>query len=152
MTHRRNGRGFLPDRNVHAAYLLGGVTALPVRLLVQNGIDRNRGFTGLTVTDNQLTLATANRDHRVNSFQAGLQRLMHRLTLRHTGCLQLQCAAAFSLNRPQIVNGVAEGVNDAAQVLVANGYRQHLTSAVYLLAFLNTGKITQDDHTNIAGI
>ena len=72
MTHRRNGRGFLPDRNVHAAYLLGGVTALPVRLLVQNGIDRNRGFTGLTVTDNQLTLATANRDHRVNSFQAGL--------------------------------------------------------------------------------
>ncbi len=77
---------------------------------------------------------------------------MNRLTLGHAGSLQLQCAATFGLNGAQVIDRVTEGVNNATEVRVANGHREDLTGAVYDLALFNTGEVTQDNHTNIAGI
>ena len=147
-----NGGCLLANSHVDASNLLLGVTRSPVVLLVQNGVDRNSGLTGLAVTNDQLTLTATDRNHRVDCLQTGLQRLVNRLTLGHAGSLQLQCAATFSLNGAQVIDRVTEGVNNATEVRVANGHREDLTGAVYDLALFNTGEVTQDDHTNIAGI
>ena len=53
--------------------------------LVQDRVDRNSGLAGLAVTNNQLALATANWDHRVDGGDAGLHRLMNRLALNDAG-------------------------------------------------------------------
>ena len=147
-----NGGCLLANSHVDASNLLLGVTGSPVVLLVQNGVDRDSGLTGLAVTNDQLTLTATDRNHRVDCLQTGLQRLVNRLTLGHAGSLQLQCAAAFSLNGAQVIDRVTEGVNNATEVRVANGHREDLTGAVYDLALFNTGEVTQDNHTNIAGI
>src|SRR5690606_11768710 len=55
--HVGNGRLLLTDRYVHA--LNAAV------FLVDDGVDGQSGLTDLTVTDDQLTLATANRNHGV---------------------------------------------------------------------------------------
>ena len=44
---------------------------------------RDRGLAGLPVADDQLALAAADRNHRVDGFDAGLQRLFHRLPVDH---------------------------------------------------------------------
>ncbi len=49
--HVRDGRGLLPDRDVHA--LNAG------SLLVDDGVDGHRGLARLAVADDQLALATA---------------------------------------------------------------------------------------------
>ena len=49
--------------------------------LVDDRVDRDRGLAGLPVTDDQLALATADRRHRVDRLDAGLQRLLHRLAV-----------------------------------------------------------------------
>ena len=58
----RNCGTLLTDRNVDAVQLLALVVAsgVVVGLLVQDRVERDSCFTGLTVTNDQLALATAN--------------------------------------------------------------------------------------------
>ena len=66
---RKSSFSFLADGDVNAQEV-----ATP---LVDDGIDGDRGFTDLTVTDDQLTLTTTYRSHGVDGFQTGLNRLIH---------------------------------------------------------------------------
>ena len=43
------------------------------------GVDRDGGLAGLAVADDQLALAAADGDQRVDGLEAGLHRLVHRL-------------------------------------------------------------------------
>lgn len=61
-------------------------TIVPL-LLVDYGVQRNRGFTSLTITNDQLTLTTTNGHHRVDTLDARLHGLVHRLTRDDTGGL-----------------------------------------------------------------
>ena len=80
-------RGFLTNGYIDA---IDRLTSLKETLLINNSIDCDGGLTRLTVTDNQLTLSTTNGNHRVNSFQASLQRLFHWLSIDHTRCLAVK--------------------------------------------------------------
>ena len=69
----RDGGALLTDRDVHAVELLalgraGGVQ----RLLIEDRVERDRGLAGLAVADDQLALAAADRDQRVDSLEACL--------------------------------------------------------------------------------
>ncbi len=99
-----DGRTLLADADVDAAHLLRRVTGLPVGLLVDDRVDRHRGLAGLTVTDDELTLAAANGDHRVDGLDAGLQRLVHRLAVHHAGRLQLERATALGDDLAQTID------------------------------------------------
>ena len=56
-----NGGALLADGDVDAVKGLGVVTSLEDSLLVDDGVDSDGGLAGLSVTNDQLTLATANR-------------------------------------------------------------------------------------------
>ncbi len=75
-------RALLPDRDVDALDLLLGVARGPVLALVDDRVDRDRGLADLAVADDQLALPAADRRHRVDGLDAGLQRLLHRLAVR----------------------------------------------------------------------
>src|SRR3990167_9250854 len=75
--HRVDRGGLLAD---------GDVDTFDARaLLVDDSVDGDGGLAGLAVTDDQLTLTTADRDHGVQGFQARLHRLAHRLSGDNTG-------------------------------------------------------------------
>src|SRR5262249_10925247 len=58
----------------------GGVEAVnALALLVDDGVERDGGLAGLAVTDDELALAAADGDHRVDRLEAGLERLLDRL-------------------------------------------------------------------------
>ena len=81
----RDDRGLaLTDRDVDRDH--AGV------LVVDDRVDRDRRLAGLAVADDQLALATADRDHRVDRLDARLQRLLHRLALDDAGGLVLDRA------------------------------------------------------------
>ena len=54
------------------------------RALIDNRVNRNTGFSGLAVADNQFALAATDGNHRVDSFDAGHQRLFNAFALHHT--------------------------------------------------------------------
>ena len=79
-----DGRRLLPDGDVDALH--------PETLLVQDRVECDGGLAGLAVTDDQLALAAAHRNERVDRLDAGLHRLVHGLAAGDAGCLDLHAA------------------------------------------------------------
>ena len=61
-----NGGSLLTNGNVDTVELLGLIRTVVPSLLVEDGVNGDGGLTGLTITNNQLTLATANGDEGVD--------------------------------------------------------------------------------------
>ena len=107
-----DGRHALADRHVDRDDVLV--------LVVDDRVDRDRRLAGLAVADDQLALAAADRDHRVDRLQAGLHRLLHRLALDDAGRLELGRAGLLGVDVALAVERVAERVDDAPQQLLAD--------------------------------
>src|SRR5690606_2441647 len=73
--HVADRGGFLANSDVNAGNALA--------FLADDGVDGYGGLACLAVTDDELALATANRNHGVDGLDAGSQRLRHRLTGNH---------------------------------------------------------------------
>jgi hypothetical protein len=77
---------------------------------------------------------------------------VHRLPLDDGGRLQLQGTAAGGLDRATAVDGVAQRVDHAAEVAVADRHRQDLAGPADLLALLDPGVVTQDHDADLADV
>src|SRR5690606_20301391 len=126
---RGDRRALLTDRDVDAAHLLRRVAGLPVGLLVDDRVDRDRRLAGLTVANDELALTTPDRDHRVDRLDAGLQRLVHRLAGHDARGLELERATTLGRNLAETVDRRAERVDHATEVAVAHGDREDLARA-----------------------
>ncbi len=83
---RSDRRIFLADRDVNAVHAFA--------LLIHDRIDCNRGFSRLTVADDEFPLAPADRDHRIDGLDAGFKRGINAFA-RHN-------ARSDSLNRTRL--------------------------------------------------
>jgi hypothetical protein len=146
--HAGDRGALLADRHVDAAHLLAGVAGLPVLALVEDRVDADRGLAGLAVADDQLALAATDRGHRIDGLDAGLQRFGDALALDHRGGLQLQGAPVAGGDVAAAVDGLAEGVDHAAEEGVADRNREHLTGALDLLALLDLLELAEDDRAD----
>src|SRR5208337_2137712 len=71
--HLRDRRALLADGAVD--------TDQVAALAVDNGVERDRGLAGLAVANDELALATADGDHRVDGFQPSGHGLFHGLAV-----------------------------------------------------------------------
>ncbi len=90
--HLRDGRAFLPDRAVDADHVAA--------LLVDDGVQNDRGLAGLPISDNQFALSAADGNHRVDGFDAGLQGLSNRLPIDDARSNAFNRIAPVGDNRP----------------------------------------------------
>ena len=84
----RDRRLLLADRVVDADHVLP--------LLVDDRVDRDGRLAGLAVADDQLALTAADRHHRVDRLEPGLQRLLDRLRSTTPGAMPLDLARRAS--------------------------------------------------------
>ena len=138
--HGGNRTGFLPDGHVNAFDACA--------LLVDDRVDRHGGLAGLTVADDQLALAAADRHHGVNGLQTGLHRLVHRLALDHARRHLLDGAGAFALDVALAVDGAAQGIDHAAQQALAHRHFQNAAGGLHRVAFLQAGVVAQHHGTH----
>src|SRR3569623_3441664 len=104
-------------------------------LLIDDGVDRDRGLAGLAVADDQLALAAADGHHRVDGLQAGLHRLVDRFTFNHARRDLLDGRAAGGLDGALAVERVAQGVDHAAEQAGADRHFQNAAGAFHRVAF-----------------
>src|SRR5262249_41460907 len=147
----RDGRALLADRDVDAVELdllvAGGVEWL----LVKNSVERDCGLAGLTVADDQLALAAADRDQRVDRLQARRRRLVHRLARDDAGRLDVD-AAALALDRALVVDRVAERVDHAAEQALADRHVDDRAGALDRLAFLDLAVVAEDHDADVVAL
>ena len=132
-----HGRGLLADRDVDADHIAA--------LLVDDRIDRDSRLAGTAVADDQLALASSDRDHAVDSLDARLQRLLHRLAIGDTGSIGLHRAKLVGLQRALAVEGVTERVHHPADELLANGNLQHGAGALDRVALAQVIVLAEDN-------
>jgi hypothetical protein len=95
--------------------------------LVDDRVDRDGGLAGAAVADDQLALAAADRDHGVDRHDAGEEGLGDRFALDDAGGDLLDGIEGFGfLDRALAVDGIAEGVDDAAEEALADGHGEEL--------------------------
>ncbi len=115
--------------------------------LVDDRIDRHGSLTDLTVTNDQLTLTTANRDHGVDRLVASLYRLVYRLTPDHAWSNFLDRVGLGVVQRTFAVDRVTQCVHDATQQFLTNRNFQDATGALGAHALGEGGVRTQYHRT-----
>jgi hypothetical protein len=148
-----DGGTLLADGNVDTVQLLALVGGVVVpTLLVQDGVKSDGSLAGLTVTDNQLTLTTADGDHGVDGLETSLDGLVDRLARQNTGGLELGTALLLGVKGTLAVDGVTETVNDTAEHLHADGDVDNLAGTLDGLALLDETVGTEKHNTDLAGL
>ena len=119
-----------------------------VAALVDDGVNGDGALGGLTVTNDQLTLAAADGNHGVNGLDARLQGHRHTLALDDAGRLALDGAGFGGGDVALAVDGLAQGVHYAAKHCLAHGHGQGAAGAVHRAALMNIVLVGQDGDGN----
>src|ERR1700761_1696273 len=147
----RHGGALLADRDVDAIQLDVLVGLRVERLLVENGVERDRGLAGLAVADDQLALAAADRNQRIDRLEAGRHRLVDRLARNYAGRLDVDAHALVGLDRALAVDRIAECVDDAAKQALADGRVDDGARALDGLAFLDLAVGAENHDADVVG-
>ena len=119
------------------------------RLLVENGVERDRGLAGLAIADDQFALAAADRDQGVDRLQSGRHRLVHRFARDDAGRFDVDARLVVGLDRPLAVDRIAERVDDAAEQALADRHLDDGARALDGLAFLDLAVGAEDHDADI---
>ncbi len=105
--HARDTGGFLADRDIDAYHV--------ARPLVDDRIDGERGLAGRAVAQDQLALAAAEREHRVDDQYPGLHRLNDEVALDNRRRGTLHRLEPLGDDRRPAVEWPAEWIDDTAE-------------------------------------
>src|SRR6266700_1494521 len=147
----RHGGALLADRNIDAIQLDLLVGLGVERLLVQNGVERDRGLAGLAVADDQFALAAADRDQGVDRLQPGRHRLVYRFARNDAGRLDVDPLALGRLDRALAVDRIAERIDHTAEQALADRRVDDGAGALDGLAFLDLAVGAENHDADIVG-
>ncbi len=136
----RDGRALLADRDID--------TDNARALLVDDGVQADRGLAGLAVTDDQLALAATDRDHRVDRLDAGLERHVYRRALDDARSRALDRAGLGGVDGTLAVDRLAQRVYDAAEHRFTDRNLDDALGALYRVALTDILVGTQDNGTD----
>ena len=120
-------------------------------VLVKHSIESDGSLSGLTVTNDQLTLTTSNGNHGVDRLETSLYGLVDGTAGQDTGGLELGTAALSGLEGTLSIDGVTESINDTSEKSLANGNVDNLSGTLDGLAFLDQTIGTEKHNTDLAG-
>ena len=119
----------LSDGNIDTDHVLA--------FLVNDRIYCQRCFSGLTVADDQLSLASSNRNHGINGLNSCLQWFMYRTSFADSRRRTFNSPKFFCYNRSRSVNRLSQSIDHAADHGVSHRNRHYLSGTFHCLAFTN---------------
>jgi len=152
VTELADGGLFLADSDVDAVELLDLVIVVEELFLVEDGVEGDGGLTGLPVTNDQLTLTSADGDERVDSLKTRLHRLVDGFTGNNTRGFDVDTSSLLAVNGSLAVEGVTKRVDNSTEELWADGDVDNSTSPLDNIALLDITIVTKDDNTDVVGL
>src|ERR1035437_4847756 len=136
----RHGGSSLANGTIHAHHILAP--------LVEDGVERNRGFACLSVTQNQFSLAAPDRNERIDDFETGLEwhgdgRAVHDW---RGGAFDGQ--ALVGGHGTVVIERPTERVDDAPQQSGAHGHVHNPARALDLIACVQVPVVAEQHDTD----
>ncbi|OIQ76275.1 hypothetical protein GALL_420540 [mine drainage metagenome] len=116
--------------------------------MVEDGVHRNGGLTGLPVTQNQLALAATYGNEGIHHFQTGLQGHGDRRALHDGCCGPLNRQTLRCRDRALAVQRSAQRVDDTPQQTLPHCHVHDTPRALHRVARAQLPIIAQQDHAN----
>jgi len=147
-----NSRSLLSNSDVDAEKLLLFVSSSVVLLLVDNGINGNSGLTGLSVTNNELSLSSTDWHEGVNGLESSLHGLVYGFSWDNTWGLELNSLSLVALDWAETIDCVTEWVNNSTKHTKTDWNIDDGSGSLNDISFLNFSIVTQDDNTNVISL
>ncbi len=134
-------RGVLTDGDVDADQVFA--------LLVDDRVEEDRGLAGEPVADDQLTLATPERDHRVDRLDPRLDGAVDPLAGDDSGGDLLEGQGLRGLDRALAVDRHTQWVDHPADELLADRNLEQSPRRAHLVALVQVPELAQDHGANL---
>ena len=118
--------------------------------LADDGVDRNGGFAGRAIADDQLALAATDRNHRVDRHDAGLHRLIDAAALDDARRNFFQRIKCFGFDRSFAIERLAERVHHAAEQRLADRNRKESAGCLSFVAFRNLRVVAEQNRADFS--
>lgn len=147
-----DGGTLLTDGDVDAVKLLVLIGTVVPTLLVEDGIESDGSLAGLTITNDQLTLTTADGNHGVDGLETSLDGLVDGLAGKNAGGLELGTTLLLAVDGALAIDGVTESIDDTAEKLGTDGDIDNFAGTLDGLTLLDETIGTEKDDTDLAGL
>lgn len=141
----------LSDSDVDAVELLDLITSLEVLSLVDDGIDGDSSLSGLSISDDQLSLSSSDWDQTIDGLKSGLHWLVDGLSWDDTWGSDFDELSLGGLDGSLSVDGVSEWVQNSSDHLVSDGDVNDGSGSSDDITFSDFSIVTQDDDTDVIG-
>ena len=112
-------------------------------VLIEDGLQSNRGFAGLPITQDQLALTASDRDQCVNHLDAGLQGGGNRCPIHDVRGWTLNRQPGAGQKGPKTVQRLTRRVDDTTDQAIADRYVHHMPTALDLIASVQLRVVTE---------
>src|SRR5581483_8732558 len=135
LNHLCNRRALLSDRHVNTDYVLPS--------LIDDGVKRNGGLTGLAVTNDQLALSAADGHHRIDGLDTRLERLFHGHAIHNARREAFNRIETRGRDRAFVIDGSTESVDHTADHGFADRNRHNAAGPLHLVALFDAAEIAE---------
>ena len=116
--------------------------------LVQDGVDRDRRFTGLPITENQFALPAPDRNERIDNLQSRLQRHDYGRAVHNGRRRALDRQALVPCHRAFAIERFAQRVDHPSQQTVSHRYVHDPPGAFDFVARVQILIFAEQDHAD----
>lgn len=146
-----NGRSLLSDSDVNTVKLLRLVSGAVVDgLLVQDGVESDSGLSGLSVSNDELSLSTPDRNHGIDGLESSLHRLVDGSSRKNTWSLKLGSSSLGALDWALSVNWETESVDNSSEKTWTGWNVDNLSSSLDSLSLLDQSIVTEKHNSDNA--
>lgn len=110
-----NSGSLLTDSDVDAEQLLLSISRIEIGLLVDNGVNSDGSLSGLSVTNDELSLSSTDGNETIDGLQTSLHRFTDGLSGDDARCLDLDSLSFTGLNGSVTIDRVSQGIEDSTQ-------------------------------------
>jgi len=131
--------------------LLDWITGFEVLSLVNDGINGNSGFSGLSISNDELSLSSSYWDQTIDCLKTSLHWFVDGLSWDDTWGSDFNELSLGGLDGSLSIDGVSEWVKYSSDHFITDGDVNDGTSSSDDISFSDFSIVTQDDDTDVIG-
>ena len=117
--------------------------------LADDRVDRDRGFAGRAVANDQFALATTDRDHGVDRHDAGLDGLANAPSLDNARRDFFDRIKSLCVYRPLVIDRLTERVDDASKKRLADRNLEKPAGRLHFISFRNFRRVAEQNDADL---